>query len=362
MTEINPEGFQYGEIVFKRVTPQKKNKKYLFLCGSYKPLLIALYYKHVRKKDVVIVTYSKAIQKFCAITGEDLFPFDTKIRGTLNPLTIYRYKKELDEVISQLLTKYDPTNSVVVFTGYSKGHEMFYITKQLSKHMAVAHKHVEKTTRQEKRRNIRGSILKAELEHILKLKPMAHYVSNSGDVCIGVKTPDFDEMVSTEELDPDIEPEEMIYKAMKKIRLYDKKFDVIIASQGDISNHIDMKMLYQLYNDVFDMKLNCAYKEHPYSEEHAPVKVDLPADCVDIPHFYPLELCLSQTRVVIAPFSTTLISASKLRGVKAVSLLNIVKWHRDSGKKKWKKYLKEGSNGKILFPKNIIQLKKILKK
>jgi len=84
-------------------------------------------------------------------------------------------------------------------------------------------------------------------------------------------------------------------------------------------------------------------------------------NCISIKSEIPVEFFLPNvTNIIVSVISVGLITASYFENIKTISLLELVKWKSESYKEKMKKYLQSESNGGILFPNTVDDLKRYL--
>jgi len=141
----------------------------------------------------------------------------------------------------------------------------------------------------------------------------------------------------------------------QKINLNYGESNIIFLGQNYLSsNQIDKKSLLKLYEYLEGVKMDV--KHHPYmKEENAFV------NHTSLPTYLPSELLYSNRKIVLSVNSVGLIAASFMDGVKAVSLMGLIKIIDSKSEIKIKEYLIKESKGKILFPKSIMELDSLIK-
>ena len=143
---------------------------------------------------------------------------------------------------------------------------------------------------------------------------------------------------------------------LKNIELKTLAYNSILILQGELKGIVKSISLSRIFNEISSLS-SLVIKEHP-NHKNTSLIYDLPK----IPHYYPIELCYNNiSSNIISIYSTSLILASQFENRKVISLLELVEWYNEEYKKFIKGMLIDKSNNKILFPKSITDLRKILK-
>ena len=336
---------------------------YVF-CGAYKALLFALYFKSLGEKTTV-VTYNKDIIKYCTAENIDYIKFDF-IRPKITSISkVFALKKTLDET----LEKIDMENGDRFFlSGLAKGYDFFYLAKELSKKGVGYYKHTEGKVKKFKPPRfkpifIRGGIMRLMLKLVMNLDLM-YYRADIKSPYFGIDD-EFLKKYNIVEFAPDTDIEELILEAIKKSKINYKEYDNFIIDKGPLSDYIKFDSIKRLHEKLFELPLDTAFKKHPspiIQKDHSEAEFYEPFNrCDEIPRYIPAELFFNNVRKnVISLCSVALITASKLQHLKAVALLDLVKWYDESYKKEWRERLTKASDNKILFPSNFEELKEIL--
>lgn len=339
---------------------------YVF-CVGYKQLFFALYLKNVLEKEIVIVTHSTDVIKFCKsekITYIQIKQHSPRITSLFK---LFALKKALDEVIKKVDMHREDT---FFMTGKVVGYELFYLAKELSKKGNV---YIVRTMRELKNFKpprfkpifIRGTIGKFFLKIVLDLDLM-YYESNK-DPRLGIDN-SFLEKYGIKEYVTDLDIEGMTLEAVKKSKSNYKEYDNLIIDGGDRpGGTISFDSIRKLYKNLSELPIKFVFKKHPSPQQNKQADLyysellnywDKPEE---LPDYIPVELfCNNIKKNVIAIFSVSLTTASQLQHLKAISMLELVDWSNESYKKEFKDYLIKESKNKIIFPKSFEELKEIL--
>ena len=159
---------------------------------------------------------------------------------------------------------------------------------------------------------------------------------------------------------------EFIIDVVKKSKINQKKYENLIIGDGPgIGDIVKYDSIKKVYKNLLGSPLEFAFKRHPN-----PVKAkyeihmlhkDLFKNCETFPDYIPVELFFNNIKKnVISILSVSLIIASRLKHLKAISLLELVEWYHQSYKDEVKKGLMKASKNKILFPTSFEELKAII--
>ena len=151
--------------------------------------------------------------------------------------------------------------------------------------------------------------------------------------------------------------------AMRKSYIKLREYDNLIITDGDLLGIIDEDSLIKIYESLLKLPYRFTVKYHPrVLKAHKPARYEeLFINCEELPDYIPVELLFNNIRKnVISVFSISLISASQLEHLKAISLLELVEWNDESYKKEIKTWLMKESNNRIIFVKTFEELNKLL--
>ncbi|WP_149025919.1 hypothetical protein [Polaribacter sp. BM10] len=137
------------------------------------------------------------------------------------------------------------------------------------------------------------------------------------------------------------------------------KYNSILILQGKLEGIIEINSLKLVFNEIKKLK-SLVLKEHP---KHKTDELFSIGNIPTIPDYFPVEMCYGNIKNnIISVFSLSLVVASRMKGRKAISLLELVDWCNEDYKKQIKNMLIKKSSNKIIFPKDILELQKELKK
>ena len=157
----------------------------------------------------------------------------------------------------------------------------------------------------------------------------------------------------------DIDFKELKLDVMKRNYVKQKECDNLIVTSGLIStNIVNHTSLKRMYRHLFDLPHKFMIKAHPNPNFSDKGFFDNFEKYLD---YIPAELLLANVgRNVLSVASNTLIPASQLEHLNAISLLELVEWINQSYKKKIKTWFIEESNNRIIFVKTLEELNKLL--
>ena len=121
--------------------------------------------------------------------------------------------------------------------------------------------------------------------------------------------------------------------------------------------------LIEVYGNILKLPYKFAVKYHPrvLATQKSWGCDSLFQTCEEFPDYIPAELLLNNVRKnVISISSVSLISASRLDYLRAVSLLEMVQWKSQSYKEEIKSWLIKESDNKIVFVKTYEELNQLL--
>jgi len=333
---------------------------YVF-CGSYRPLLFAIYLKN-SGEDVTILAYNNEIIQFCKSEKIKLIHFE-KIRATVTTLDeVFRLKETLDGVITKMNFK---KKDKFFITANVSSYDSYYLAQELAKRGQVYYKNTDVTFKIYKANRfnpifIRGMAVKSLLKIVMDLDLI--YRDKREDPALGID----DLFLNRNNIKlylPNRKSEELIIEALKKNKLNYKTFDNIIIDQGPMPEIIKFETIKKMYKDLLKLPNKFALKKHPGQSKDPTYSFfyEIFDGCEEIPSYIPAELFFSNVKKnVVSIFSIALTIAAQLKHLKAISLLDMVSWHNKSFQKECRELLIETSNDKILFPKNLKELKEML--
>jgi len=345
-------------------------------CRAPKPLLFALYLKNVLGEEITLVTCDKDMISYCDIENIKYIQFELKDTQfefgkykipSINKLSAL--KRTLDDVIKKIdIGKKD---SFFLVGLKIKGYDSYYLAKKLSKKGVVYYRNphdreinIYKPPRY-KPIFFRGEILRIFLKIVFGLDLM--YYEYNNNPTLGVDDKFFKKYNIVEYL-PSVSSIELDLDTIKKSKSSYKEYDnVIIDDLAPLENITKFDSTKKLYEKLFNLPIDFAFKKHPIPTPIMPENqlsksyYKIFKHLEEIPRYIPAELlCNNIKRSVISIHSVTLITASQLPHLKAISLLELVDWYHESYKKEFKNYFIKNSENKIIFPNSFEELKEIL--
>jgi len=337
---------------------------YIF-CGAYKGLLFGLYLRYLGK-EITVVTYNGDLIKYCKAEKIDYIEYEHIGPRITTFYQFFKLKKVLDETIKKIDFKKE---DAFFLLGKTKGYDYFYLAKELSKIGKGYYKNPDREMEiykapKSKPIFIRGKILKFFYKIVLDLD-LIYYTGNNGDPVLGIPN-EFLKKYGIVEFKPDFSSEELLIDVVQKSKSDYKEFDNLIIDDRPLSM-IKFESIKDLYTKLYDLPVDFAFKKHPYTSENGDktglLYYDIFKKFEEVPQHIPAELFYNNIRKnVIAVFSTALITASNLKHLKAISLLDLVEWYHEPTKKYFKDLFIKESNNRMLFPSNFEELKEILLK
>lgn len=336
------------------------------LGGAYKGLLFALYLKNVLGEKITIVTYKKDHINYCKAKNIDYIQFEYVSFNLFSFYKIFTFKKRLDNLIKKINLNEEDRFFLLP---NAKACDSFYLAKELSKKGKGYFKNPDRELAKYKPPRFkpiffRGAVIRFLLKLFMDLDLM-YYEGNSGNPYIGIDEK-FLKKHGIIEYAPEVSAEDLILKMAKKTKINSiNEYDNLIIGPAALVDYITLESIEKVYNYLLELPPDFAIKKRPVSRDlKNPSEISynkLFKNCEEIPRYIPIELLYNNVRKnIIAIFSTSLIPASQIDHLNAISLLELVDWYNDSSKKFFKDHLLKLSNSKILFPKNFEELKEII--
>lgn len=351
---------------------------YVF-CGAYRELFFALYLKNKGEK-VTVITHNKDIKKYCDTANIDCRYFGCIRPGLKSLNKLKTLKERLDKILNEIEFN-EEDRFYLLHKQFS--YEAFYLIEKISSNVEIYFKDTQRELDRFKPKfsNIFRKtgikpilvcikpilvyfhllIMKCFLKIVLGLDLVFYDVN--GYPCFGIDQKFFDKN-NIKTILQNRNYDDIIWEVMKKTKINYKEYDNLISDDGACYDIVTYDSVKKIYQKLLGLPIEFAFKRHPNSKirngedvfsESFFKKYD------EIPIFIPIELlCNNIRKNVISIFSLSLIGASKIPHLKAISLLELVEWYNESYKKEFKNYLKRATNNRILFPNNFEELKKIL--
>ena len=350
------------------------------LCNAYQELFFALHLKE-SGEDITVVTYNKDIKKYCIAAHIACLDFETirfSFGLTVRPVLLARQaartlrevstlKRRLDDVLKKINLK---EGDSFYFLSKEVCYEGFYLAKELSKRGKGTVNFVDILWRESiiyrarfNRRFLDHLIVRYLLRLFWGLKLMSY--ETSGYPRFGIDDRFFKENKIAINA-PDRAFEELLLDVVKKTKTELKQYDnLLIGESSVIIGIISYDSIKEVYRNLAGLSVEIVLKKHPnWREEKTQIDVlyeEFFRDWEELPEYIPVELSFNNIRKsVIGTVSAALITASQLEHLKAISLLELVEWYNQAYKNMVKNDLIKKSKNKIIFVRDLAELKQIL--
>lgn len=335
---------------------------YIF-CPAYRSLFFALYLRNLGK-SITIITYNKDIKKYCVDTNIDHLYFEVLRPGIISFYKVGTLKSRLDNLIGRI--NFGKEDCFYLLDN-AIAYEGFYLAKELSKKGVAYFKDTSRELKIYELKFNRVFLEKLVIKYLLKIflgLDLIFYETN--------KVPRFginDKFIEKNKIikiAQDQDFDDLILDVVKKSKIGQKEYENLIISDGPgIINILKYDSIKNVYKNLVDLPIEFAFKKHP-----DPIKAKYPIEVLyeelfknyeQIPDYVPVELFFNNIKKnVVAIMSTSLITASQLEHLKAISLLELVEWYHQSYKNEAKDFLTKASRNRIIFVNDFEELKEIL--
>jgi len=335
----------------------KKRKRINYVnCPSYRSLFFAIYL-HDKGEKVVVVTLNNNVKRFCKKVGIDYIFLPKPINKSLNFLNLlFRFRRRVNDILNKINIQKSDRFYLLDNCFTLEG---FYFVKKFSEKGEVLfsclYDHVLPFKGGFSINWFMRVILKFIVKYVLDIKLIFRDV-NSKPV-LGINK-DFLDTYGIHEVD--IDYGKIKAKVVKKSSLKLEMHDNLFIDQGLLSlNILNKESVLNLYKNLFSMKIDLAIKEHPNFKTESNLYIEK----VFYQDYVPVELIFGNIKKnIISIYSSSLISASEFKNIKAISLLELVEWKNKIYKQKTKQKLVKVAKNKIIFVKSFDELKRILSK
>jgi len=347
---------------------------YFIYCGAHRPVLFANALKSIGEK-ITIITHDREIVKFCEYKNINCinFEFDDLYFRLLHKkgkfFKIIKEIKLLKKTLDDLLKKMNCNNSdkYICAGNRTKAIDAFYLAKELSSICQVYYKDLSSKPNEFKRPRLkpffRGDITRFLIKRIMGLDLMFYELNSKPLFGVGR---DFSEKYNFKEYNPSLSVENLLLQSLENRKILNKKYKNLIilgdlASKGEYTtDHLKANTTKNLFRKILELPVDFSFKKHPDAPPSLPFYSYFES-YEEIPTFIPVEEVFPEVeKSIIAVYSISLLTASKLKHLKAISLLEMVEWESDLWKNEMKSWLKSESHNKILFPKNFWELQNLL--
>jgi len=336
-----------------------------------------LYLKEKKKQEVRVITYNLAVREFCKFIGIKCFffklpPYPTGLKNFFKDFyKLWNLKNDLDRALKLIDIK---KRDSFFFFGACMTYSGFYLAKEWAKRGKSFFKETGKAYPRLNNDGYysNGYVLRCKL-HKFPLNLVFGLNLGLYD-CMGLKIvfgidKKFLEKNNIENLKlgktlNELKAEAVNYKSFS----IDKCENLFMPEDAYTLSLMRKNFLpLSLYEKLRSLPGNIAIKPHPIEiglkselKELKKIK-QIFSNFEILPHYIPVEILLNKVkRNVIAIASGGLIPASKIKHLKAISLLELVQWKNKEWKRQMKEYLARESGGRIIFVNSFEELKGIM--
>lgn len=337
---------------------------YIF-CPSYESLFFALHLKVKENKEVRIITYNESVKKFCGLIETKCFFFE--LPRFRHFYKLWFLKKDLDRLLKLIDIKKEDN---FFFFGSYLAYSGFYLAKEWAKKGNVFFKELElkfpKLSKDSPYKKLYILWAKIYYRVLMRLILGINFsLYNAENIKI---IPGIDEKFLKKNKIGYLKLKKTMNQLAAELAEY-KLFDVgrwenlfmpdyqmITLAKGD--------SLLTLYKRLQKLPCEIAVKPRPIvkgSAARLKQTQQVFSNFKILPYYIPAELLFSNVKKnVLAVSSSGLIAASKIKRLKAISLLELVEWQNRKDRQYLKDYLIEQSNNEIIFVRDFKELKKIM--
>lgn len=328
---------------------KSKNKKEYFYCNSYQAFFMALkIYKE--SNNITILTSKEDIIKTCKYLKIPYISFNTySLREIV--FNLKAIKNEIKDICIGI------KGNVLHFSHTQFDVFCFLFVKTYTNFGSVKFYNFEFVYD-----TVNRIMFNKEFVKLFMLKFIINYFFRtniiiktvSGKLLLGIND-DFLKRNNIEIIDKNLGYYKCIFEVSKKMQLKLKTSKNLFLTQPlTMSNLFKEKSLDLLYNFLASQDISVKY--HPNSNEK-----DIFSSKEKVPNFLPAELIFNNvSNSIIAMYSAALITASKFKNIKTISLLSLAEARNESFALEMKKYLIKESNNRIIFPETFEELEKYL--
>lgn len=336
---------------------------YIF-CPSYSSVFFALHLKNLGK-EIKIITDNISVKKYCKAADIECIYFDYIGVPITAPYKIFILKSRIDNLIKKIGIKKEDKFYLLDNSFTING---FYLAKKWSKKGNVYFNNLERSFniyRENKYLDL-SFLARTSLRYLFKIFlgfDLIFLEVNSAPV-FGINDK-FLEKNKIKKLSLNKNLRELQLDAMRKSHIKQKGCDNLIITQGSLPGIVNEESVKKMYKSLLLLPSKFAVKHHP-----GVIKIEKSGDilfkglfrnCDELPDYIPAELLFNNVKKsIISIYSTSLIPASQLEHIKAISLLELVKWNNPSYKKEVKNFLIKESNNGIIFVKSFGELNTLL--
>lgn len=336
---------------------------YVF-CSSYGAIFFAFHLKN-SGRNIKLISDNFSIGKYCRAAAIDCIYFDYINVTTPTLYKMFALKEKIDSLIKEIGIQKDDN---LYLLGNLYDISSFYLAKEWAKKgnvyfgllgMGIGYNVYEEKGKLNLRRWIR-TLSRYMYKMFLGLDLILLEVNKKPAYGIGDR---FLQKNGIKNLCLEKNLTELQLEAIKKNPIKLKEYNNLIITEGDVSDVINEDSVTKIYRNLLELPCEFAIKHHPQvvrnSESYGFKQI--PTNLEELPDYIPVELLLNNIRKnVVSVYSGSLIPASKLEHLRAISMLELVQWVDESFKSEVKEWLMKESNGRIIFVTTFDELSKLL--
>lgn len=326
-------------------------------------------------KEIKVITPDRDLKKFCEYTNIESIYFESFDPWFIGEFyKIPKRKKILDDLIRKIDFGVNDNFYLLNNVGSIEG---YYLAKEFSKVGNVYNKNSAEevphsTINIKTLKNIRKSFYQFFIMGKVYLKILYKMFLGLDIVFYSIGVPsvgideDFLKKHKIKTTMPDKNYEELKLDVIKNSSILDKNYENVFLGPDLLKGSIKFESIKRGYKKILDLPIEFVIKKHPNKElwqlsNKEKNVFTLFKDYEEIPRYIPVELTFGNIeKNVVSVFSEALITASRFKNLKSISLLDLFEWERNSRKEEVRQWLIKESNNGILFPKNFNELEELL--
>lgn len=317
----------------------------------FSPIFFAEYEKD-KGQDITLITNNLSIRSYCAARSIECIFIIKIVPTVLSFYKLFSFKKNIKNVIHKY--KINNNDKFYIFDN-SFILQGFYFCRLLRKqHNVFYYETIEINSRYKQIKPLKTYLLAHAdaLFYKIFLGINTVLLEDNNNPIIGI-----DKRVFFKKNNINISPVKISFIDLKmeviKFNIWKlQKFETMFVDIGSASGILVENYLQSILKTFVRSKNEIVIKEHPSFANDK-----LFDDFEKYPKYIPAEYLLENiTRNVISLFSTTLLCASRIERLNAISLIDLVTWKDVSYKLHTKKQLQSESGGRIIFIQTIDEL------
>jgi len=328
--------------------------KYYIYCPMYEAIFL-VYYLMEQGHEVEAITPNENIALFFNAAGIKVTCFTPVYLKTLDLISPLTFKSKLNRIFK----RYDQ-KIPLIFGHNAFDYNGFYLAKKWAEHNAVFFYRLDP-----RRELFRIKKIEKQVIFTLFLRWKLRLFCNLNLPVLNCETRSvvgIDEYFLEKNRIQRVELGEAFQAKKKKIcekyYIQQKRYKNLIILEGwySLPDKVDIDSLDYCYKWIRSHARDCVYKRHPIHRGD---------DCffekqAIYPDYIPAQFLYGNIdKNVIGLSSTSLITASYFKNIKAISLIHLVEWKSKEAKNKFYYFLTEEDNG-ICFPESYEELEKLI--